>query len=105
MENNFFNRFKSEPCIRMAIMSDPEPSELGTGLQKDIIFYGNYDTLADEHRVMAETMDVLMKNGMSRWSIKKVYSPRPIDEDTEIADNPDDRIQYQVKVTVMDPGI
>ena len=103
MDNtDFFSKFKTEPCIRVAIVSDPEIGELGTGLQKDITFYGDYDTLSDEYRVMSETMAFLAKSGMGSWAIKKVYSPHPLDENAEIPGEPDKRIQYKCKVTVSD---
>lgn len=87
--------------VRIAVVGDPNPSDMGVGITKAITFYGSFDDLMDTHLLERETQEFLVTNGMSRWSINRVGRPTALAE----AKRENAEETHQADVIVMDPGI
>lgn len=95
MENN------ENPRVRIAVIGDPQPSDMGVGITKALTFYGSYNDLLDDHLLERETQAFLITNGMSRWSINRIGRPRALSGE----DRKHESETHQADVIVMDPGI
>lgn len=95
-----------QPEIRLAIIGQPEPDDMGMGSSKELTFYGSFEDLQNEHNLTSKVMEFLHREGMSRWSIGRISSPRPLGSDAidELSDEHKNET-HQVSVIVTDPGI
>lgn len=95
-----------QPDIRLALIGKPEPDDMGMGTTKELVYYGSFEDLQNEHTITSKVMDFLHREGMGRWSINRISAPRPLGSD-DMEHLPEDRKNetHKVSVIVMDPGI
>ena len=94
--------------LRLAIVSDPKVPDSGLGSAKDLTWYGDYNSVCDEHEVLSRTMNWLITNGLSRWSISNTGRVSPIgadDYEKLSEDDKNNKVTHQITLTVVDPGI